>query len=128
MGQRMSELSPDLDSLPELRAKEVEVVWGRMAKGRGPWARRGQKTAAPCQRVLGACTLSHRAVTSQHRLSEPFTVTSRLNGARSQHCLRWNCEKAWASNGNPLQYSCLENSMDRIAWRATVHGVAKSQT
>ena len=31
-------------------------------------------------------------------------------------------------HGNPLQYSCLENPMDRGAWRATVHGVAKSQT
>ena len=31
-------------------------------------------------------------------------------------------------NGNPPQYSCLENSMDRGAWQATVHGVAKSQT
>ena len=31
-------------------------------------------------------------------------------------------------NGNPLQYSCLENLMDRGAWRATVQGVAKSQT
>ena len=31
-------------------------------------------------------------------------------------------------NGNPLQYSCLENPMDRGAWWATVHGVAKSQT
>ena len=31
-------------------------------------------------------------------------------------------------NGNPLQYSCLENSMDRENWRATVHGIAKSQT
>ena len=29
-------------------------------------------------------------------------------------------------NGNPLQYSCLGNPMDRGAWRATVHGVAKS--
>ena len=29
--------------------------------------------------------------------------------------------------GNLLQYSCLENSMDRGAWRATVHGAAKSQ-
>ena len=27
-------------------------------------------------------------------------------------------------HGNPLQYSCLENQMDRAAWRATVHGVA----
>ena len=31
-------------------------------------------------------------------------------------------------NGNPLQYSCLENSMDRRARRATVHRVTKSQT
>ena len=31
-------------------------------------------------------------------------------------------------NGYPLQYSCLENSMDRGAWWATVHRVAKSQT
>ena len=30
-------------------------------------------------------------------------------------------------NGNPLQYSCLRNPMDRGAWQATVHGVAKSQ-
>ena len=31
-------------------------------------------------------------------------------------------------NGNPLQYSCLEDSMDRGAWRATVHGVVKNWT
>ena len=31
-------------------------------------------------------------------------------------------------NGNPLQYSCLEDSMDSGAWRATVHGVTKSRT
>ena len=31
-------------------------------------------------------------------------------------------------NGNPLQYYCLKNPMDRGAWQATVHGVAKSQT
>ena len=31
-------------------------------------------------------------------------------------------------NGNALQYSCLENSMDRGAWWAAVHGVTKNQT
>ena len=31
-------------------------------------------------------------------------------------------------NDNPLQYSCLENSMDREAWQVAVHGVAKIQT
>ena len=30
-------------------------------------------------------------------------------------------------HGNPLQYSCLENPMDRGPWQATVHGVTKSQ-
>ena len=31
-------------------------------------------------------------------------------------------------NGNPLQYSCLENPVDRGAWWAVVHGVAQSRT
>ena len=31
-------------------------------------------------------------------------------------------------HGNPLQYSCLENPMDRGGWQATVHGVTKSWT
>ena len=44
--------------------------------------------------------------------------------ARSKHLLI-----SWLlGNGNPLQYSYLENSMDRGAWQAAVHGVAKTQT
>ena len=35
---------------------------------------------------------------------------------------------AGEGNGNPLQYSCLENSMDRGVWQATVQGVPKSGT
>ena len=31
-------------------------------------------------------------------------------------------------NGKPLQYSCLENPTNRVAWQATIHRVAKSQT
>ena len=40
---------------------------------------------------------------------------------------RWG-KSPGEGNGNPLQYSCLENPMDRGAWWATVHGVTKSQT
>ena len=40
----------------------------------------------------------------------------------------WVGKIPWRGNGNPLQYSCLENSMDRGALRATVHGVTKSRT
>ena len=36
--------------------------------------------------------------------------------------------RKWIPWRSPLQYSCLENPMDRGAWQATVHGVAKSQT
>ena len=43
----------------------------------------------------------------------------------------WFVVSSWGTpggeSGNPLQYSCLENPMDRRAWRATVHGVAKSR-
>ena len=35
---------------------------------------------------------------------------------------------SWVWNDNPLQYSCLDNPMDRGAWWATLHGVAKSRT
>ena len=44
---------------------------------------------------------------------------------------RTTSDKSWngfTSNGTPLQHSCLENPMDRGAWWAAVHGVAKSQT
>ena len=34
----------------------------------------------------------------------------------------------WRRNGNPLQYSCLENPVDRAAWWAAVYGVAQSET
>ena len=60
-----------------------------------------------------------------------------LSGKRI--CLQ--CRRCWSvgsiprlgrshgrGNGNPLQYSCLGNAMDRGAWWATVHGVTKSQT
>ena len=40
----------------------------------------------------------------------------------------WVGKIPWRKNSNPLQYSCLENSMDRGASQATVHGVTKRLT
>ena len=39
----------------------------------------------------------------------------------------WVTKIPWRKNGNPLEYSCLGNSMDRGVWWATVHGAAKIQ-
>ena len=45
-----------------------------------------------------------------------------------QHSIPESGRSPGEGNGNPLQYSCLENSKDRKACQATDHGVAKSQT
>ena len=74
-----------------------------------------------------------------------FTLTEAFQGLF--HVAQWVKEFSWKAgdtgdeglipesgrplgggHGSPVQYSCLENSMDRGAWRATVHGVAKSWT
>ena len=47
-----------------------------------------------------------------------------------KHIQNIDCSKdsLGEGNGNPLQYSCLENPMDRGAWKAAVHGVTEGQT
>ena len=56
-----------------------------------------------------------------HGVSEELDTTERLHLHFSLSCIG-------EGNGNPLQYSCLENSMDGRAWWATFHGVGKSWT
>ena len=46
--------------------------------------------------------------------------------ARDMDSIPGSGRSAAVEKGNPLQYSCLENSMDRGAWRATIHGVTES--
>ena len=65
----------------------------------------------------------HRVAKSQTRLSD-FTFTFERNAVSisgSERC-------PGGGYGNPLKYSCLENSMDRGAWWAMVHKVSKSRT
>ena len=52
-----------------------------------------------------------------------FAQTSERNQRR-----RWHQKETRGGDGTPLQYSCLENPMDRGAWQAAVHGVTKSRT
>ena len=59
---------------------------------------------------------------------EVKNLPANAEGARNVGSVSGLGRSPGEGNGNPLQYSCLENSTDRRAWQATVHGVAKSQT
>ena len=48
--------------------------------------------------------------------------------ARDVHSIPGSGRFPEEGNDNPLQYSCLENPMDRGAWQARIHGVTKNQT
>ena len=62
-----------------------------------------------------------------------FLIVSMLSGKESAYnggdpgLIPGSGKSPGKGNGNPLQYSCLENPMDRGAWGATVHGVSKGR-
>ena len=47
---------------------------------------------------------------------------------RDMHSIPGSGRSSEGGHGNPLQYSCLENPMDRGAWKSAGHGVSQSQT
>ena len=113
---------------------------------------RGEKQVTKPLRVLPASLARDRALVGlwrpwNHTRNVAFRDVGVFLWKRfpsSYHCLWVGCDPkrgintaglipGWGrspgeGNGNPLQYSCLENSMDREAWQATVHGVAKNWT
>ena len=99
-------------------------------------------TTLGCHRAPGLSSLSHTE--NSHLLSIllmvmyvslGFLVAQRLKHLPASACnvgdlglIPWSRRSSGEGNGNPLQYSCLEYSMDRGAWWATVHWVTKSLT
>ena len=57
--------------------------------------------------------------------SSPLVVKNLPDKAGDVGSISWSGGPPEGEHGNPLQYSCLGNPMDRKAWWATVHGVAK---
>ena len=58
----------------------------------------------------------------------PLSFLQKVSRSGKNSELRYCYASTREGNGTPLQYSCLENPMDRGAWQATVHGVAKRRT
>ena len=102
----------------------------------GEYAQRCPLTTTPC------CTLLQRCNVPWH--PTPVLLPGKSHGQRSLvGCSPWGLEESdmterlhfhfslsciGEGNGNPLQYSCLENPRDRGAWWAAVYGVAQSRT
>ena len=55
-------------------------------------------------------------------------LSENAGDVRDTGLIRGSRRSPGGGHGNPLQYSCLENSMDRGAWQATIHKVIKSKT
>ena len=79
--------------------------------------------------------ISNFLKTEHRRKSYNLKKKQRLGTSLVVQWLRLLCSKrgglrfeSWSSNGTPLQYSCLENPMDRGTWQAVVHGVTEGRT
>ena len=107
-----------------MKSKAV-FAWGREEAGMEEGLPRGRK------KLLRVKDLFIILITGMVLSSPGGSVVKKKNfhtNAGDSGCIPGWGRSPGKGNGNPLQYSCLENSMDRGAWWATVHGVAKSQT
>ena len=118
--QRMRWLDDNTDSMDMSLSKLQGLVMDREA-----W-RAAVHGAAKSQTWLSNWTTNNRV--------EPKGLPCSSNGEESAcntgdpGSIPGSGRSSREGNGSPLQYSCLENPMDRGAWQATVCGIAKSQT
>ena len=92
-----------------------------------PWQERITKFHCISQRIL-SINLSISTALLRGRLLHRWEPACNVGDARDTDSIPGQLRSPGKGNGNPLQYSCLENPMDRGAWQATVHMVAKSWT
>ena len=128
------------------RWKFISTQWRARALSltAGPWWSSGYDSALSLPQPdlslwVGTETLLQTAAGRGHQRSEPFDVgfpgsavgtnpPANAGDARDAGLIPGSGRSPGGGHGNPLQYSCLKNSTDRRAWRATVYGVAKSRT
>ena len=76
----------------------------------------------------GTCSCWRNQTTFKSRGTVVKNSLANVGESRDKGSIPGSGRSPGGGNGNPLQYFCLENLMDRRAWKATVHGVAKIQT
>ena len=136
-----------LVALQSVSRRKFTSTWWRaraLSLTAGPWWSSGYDSALSLPQPdlslrVGTEILLQTAAGRGHQRLEPFDVgfpgravgknpPANAGDARDVGLIPGSGRFPGGGHGNPLQYSCLKNSMDRGAWRATVHGVAKSRT
>jgi len=113
-----------------------QCMWGMKQKERQPLKNKNQKkkTRNEQKEIWGIVNKFHVCVmyVSLARASQVALVVknppANAGDRRDAGSIPGSGRSPGEGNGNPLWYPCLENPMDRGAWRATVHRVTKSQT
>ena len=85
-------------------------------------------TLSNCSQSFQLASLKLILLLKNYSFSDGATVKNPPGYARDVGSIPGLGRSPGVGNDNPLQYSCLENSMDRGVWQGTVHGVTKSQT
>ena len=126
-----------LDAIPHSFLRLITIWRGEARKRRGKRGR-GEGSGRERERETGEKSETNEQYKCHSGCSRQQNGLPRwLSGKESAcqyrrhrdlHLTRGLGRSPGVGNSNSLQYSCLENSMDRGAWRATVHGVEKSQT
>ena len=119
MVKKVGWLLPSLLILYSIGKWEEQVI---EMEGAGGGNQKGMETSPflPEPRIAGCLFLDPQAAVQEFSCRRGSTAVIRKHEI-------WKAALG-EGNGNSLQYSCLEKSMDRGAWWAIVHGVAKSQT
>ena len=82
--------------------------------------------------IVRSFYISHKCLLTNSTVEQGFPAGSAVNNpptkAGDTGSIPGSESSPAGRNGNPLQYSCLENPIDRGAWWATVHGVTESNT
>ena len=93
------------------------------------WDSLGKNTGVGCHALLlGIFPTQGSNLGLLHRRQILYHLATRKDRSAGPGSIPGLRRSPGEGNGSLLQYSCLENSMDRGAWRTTVHGVTKSQT
>ena len=115
--------------------KLIMYLYSRPTTGVFDHSHLDKKSSGRMSWVLGQPLLSCNTFCEFEKQGSPFPggasgEESTCQGRRPRRCgfNLWVRKIPGGGRGNPLQYSCLENPMDRGAWQAAVPGVAKSQT